>query len=126
MRKDLHILAYITPVYTATAIILLLAMFLTGNQPTGYEPTTYLWLALLAVGPQLVGHTGLNWSLRYVTATTVALVILTEPIISSILAWFILDESVSLYQILGGVLILAGVYAAIRNHPASEADDPRL
>ena len=114
IRRELDIIAYITPVYGAAAIILLLIALLTGHTFTGYRMDTYIYFILLAVIPQLLGHGSLNWLLRYLPATTVAIVVVGEPVGSSILAYAILGEGVSAMQLGGGVLILAGLITASR------------
>ena len=84
-----------------------------GYDFSGYQQSTYIYLILLAIFPQLIGHSALNWSLRYVTATMVAVFVLGEPIGSSILAYFFLNETVTLIQIFGGILILSGIFLSL-------------
>lgn len=114
IRRELNIIAYITPVYGAAAIMLLLIALLTGHTFSGYRPDTYVYFVLLAVIPQLLGHGSLNWLLRYLPATTVAIVVVGEPVGSSILAYVILGEGVSATQLSGGGLIIAGLIIAAR------------
>jgi drug/metabolite transporter (DMT)-like permease len=66
----------------------------------------------LAVGPQLIGHTAFNWSLRHLSATFVAVSILGEPVGSALLAWLAFDERLDGLQLLGFVLILGGIATA--------------
>ena len=75
---------------------------------------TYIWIILLALVPQLIGHSTYNWALRYMPAALVSITTLGEPIGSAVLAYFILREIPTLLTILGGVLILAGIYLASR------------
>jgi drug/metabolite transporter (DMT)-like permease len=96
------------------AIVLLLTMLLAGQSPLGYPAQTYGWIFLLALFPQLIGHSTYNWVLRYIPATLVAVVTLVEPIGSAILAYFILRESPSAGVLVGGALILIGIYLASR------------
>jgi drug/metabolite transporter (DMT)-like permease len=70
----------------------------------------YLWILLLALVPQLIGHSTYNWALRYLPAALVSITTLGEPIGSAVLAYFILQETPTLLTILGGVLILIGIY----------------
>jgi drug/metabolite transporter (DMT)-like permease len=79
----------------------------------GYERHVYLLLAAIAFFPQIIGHTVINWSLKFFSATTVSVIILAEPIGASILALLILDEKLSLMQILGGVTVIAGVLVVL-------------
>ena len=58
----------------------------------------------------IFGHTLYNWALRYVAALLVSASILAEPILSSILAYFLLSEVPSVYVILGGPIVLVGIF----------------
>jgi drug/metabolite transporter (DMT)-like permease len=89
-------------------------MLLAGESPVGYPPSTYVWLLLLAFVPQLVGHSTYNWALRYLPVAFVAVITLGEPIGSTFLAFMILQETPSFLQIVGGILILAGIYITSR------------
>ncbi len=67
---------------------------------------------LLALIPQLLGHSALNWSLRYVPATMVTIAVLGEPVGATILALFILKEVPTAIELVGGILILTGIVIA--------------
>ncbi|MBK9208638.1 MAG: DMT family transporter [Anaerolineales bacterium] len=114
LRDGITLIPYIFMVYGVAAIALIVIMFATGNSPLGFAPKTYGWIFLLAVLPQLIGHSTFNWSLKYMPAAFVAITILGEPVGSAILAFFILNEIPTLVTIIGGVLILAGIYLASR------------
>jgi drug/metabolite transporter (DMT)-like permease len=114
LRAKMSLVPYIFLVYGMCAIALILSMFLAGQSPLGYPARTYGWIFLLALFPQLIGHSTYNWVLRYIPATLVAVVTLVEPIGSAILAYFILRESPSAGVLLGGLLILIGIYLASR------------
>jgi drug/metabolite transporter (DMT)-like permease len=81
----------------------------------------YLYMLGLALGPQLLGHTAFNWSLRHLSATFVAVSILGEPIGAALLAWLMFGERLAPAQMLGFVLILAGIVLAARTQPAPQA-----
>jgi len=114
IRAHMSLIPYISLVYGMAAIILIVIMFAAGKTPFGYKPLTYLWMLLLALVPQLIGHSTYNWALRYLPATFIAVATLGEPVGATILAYFILKESPTLMKIIGGTLILAGIYAASR------------
>lgn len=114
MRKGQDLLSYIFPVYSAGAIVLII-ISLTFQKPFfGYSSSTYLFLFLLALVPQLIGHTTFNWALKYLPASLVAIAILGEPVGSTILAFFVLGETLTTLKIIGGVLIFAGILIALR------------
>ncbi len=114
LRAKMSLIPYIFLVYGMGAIAMLVILIATGNILFGYSPTTYLWLLLIAVFPQLIGHSTYNWALRYLPVALVAVTTLGEPIGSSILAFFILREIPTTLQIIGGILILAGIYVTSR------------
>ncbi|MGC8666649.1 MAG: DMT family transporter [Chthonomonadales bacterium] len=85
-----------------------------------------VWLSALgmAVVPQIIGHTVINWSVRRLPAPQVAATILTEPVFAAALAWAFLGERVRLHQGIGGVILLAGVALAMRGAPPAIPEEP--
>ncbi|MBL7165984.1 MAG: DMT family transporter [Dehalococcoidales bacterium] len=114
LRQNIGILSYTALTYSSAAVLLLVAALAFGHPLFGYSSTTYLMLVLLAVVPQLIGHTSLNWSLRFVSATLVTIAVLGEPVLATVLAFAILDEVPTLTEIIGGTLILSGIFVAFR------------
>ncbi len=112
LRAGVSLVPYIFLVYGMAAIVLIIIMFASGNSPFGFAPKTYGWIFLLAVFPQLVGHSTYNWALKYLSAALVAVTTLGEPIGSAILAFFILKETPAITTIIGGLFILTGIYLA--------------
>jgi drug/metabolite transporter (DMT)-like permease len=115
LRVKMSLIPYIFLVYGSAALVLIGIMFAAGQSPLGYMPATYRWIFLLAAIPQLIGHSTYNWLLRFLPAALVAVTTLGEPIGSAILAYFILRETPALGTIIGGILILSGIYLASRN-----------
>jgi drug/metabolite transporter (DMT)-like permease len=68
--------------------------------------TTPLFLAII---PQLIGHTTFNWTLRFFSPTTVAVLILGEPIGATILAYLYFGEMIPLEKALGLLILGAGI-----------------
>lgn len=114
LRAGMSLIPYIFLVYSVSALALLATVFITREPLTGYKPVTYLWIVLLALVPQLIGHSTYNWALRYIPATLVATVNLGEPIGSSILAFIILGEVPGTLKIFGALFILLGIYLSSR------------
>ena len=112
LRAHMSLISYIFVVYGMAAVVLLVIMLAAGQSPFGYPPLTYLWLLLLALIPQLIGHSTYNWALGYLSAAYVSIALLGEPIGSTILAYFLLSETPTPIKIGGAVLILAGIYVA--------------
>jgi len=114
LRAMLSFLPYTFLVFASAALILLLMAAVSGQSFVGYTPITYLWFAALGLIPQIAGHAGFNWALRYLPASFVSIALLGEPIGSSLLAMVFLQEAPTLGEIVGGVLILSGIYLAAR------------
>jgi drug/metabolite transporter (DMT)-like permease len=114
LRGGMRLVPYIFIVYGIAAVVLLGIMAVAGQSPIGFPPTTYIWILLLALVPQLIGHSTYNWALRYLPAALVSITTLGEPIGSAILAYFILREVPTPLTIFGGVLILGGIYISSR------------
>ncbi len=114
MRKDQDLFSYIFPVYSTAGVILVLLSLIFRQSFSGYSAPTYFYLFLLALVPQLIGHTTFNWALKYLPASMVAVAILGEPIGSTILAYFILAEGLTIWKILGGISIFAGILIALK------------
>ncbi|MHB0876747.1 MAG: DMT family transporter [Anaerolineae bacterium] len=114
VRAGHSLIAYTAPVYAIGALVLLLTTVLSGQALLGYSPAAYGWMLAMALVPQLIGHTALNWALRHLSATYVAVSTMAEPLGSGILAYVLLGEAVTLPTLLGGAVILTGIYVASR------------
>jgi len=113
LRTRIPLIPYIFIVYCIAAVVLIILMLSAGQSPFGYSFETYIWLILLALIPQIIGHSTYNWSLRFLPASTVAVATLGEPIGATILAYFLLNETPSGIKIAGAIIILAGIYITI-------------
>ncbi|KAA0258345.1 DMT family transporter [Deferribacter autotrophicus] len=114
LREKMDIMSYIVLVYTFAAIILLVTSLILRIPFTGYEPKSYVFMVLLAVVSQNLGHTAFNWALRYLKTSMVAITTLGEPVIASVLAYFIFGESIDKYKFIGIILIFAAIIIASR------------
>ncbi|NLG48582.1 MAG: DMT family transporter [Chloroflexi bacterium] len=121
VRRKLSTLAYVWPCYGLAGGWLLLFCLLTGQPLWGYAPQTYVYLFLLAVVPQILGHSTFNWALAHVSPLVVTLAILGEPVGATLLAALILHEVPSIAALAGGVLILAGIALASREEASEKS-----
>jgi drug/metabolite transporter (DMT)-like permease len=115
LRVKVSLISYTFVVYGMAALVLIALMFTAGQSPVGYSPQIYLWFLLLALIPQLLGHTSFNWALRYLSAAFTAIVLLGEPVGSIILAYFLLGEIPAAIQLGGAALILLGIAIASKS-----------
>lgn len=114
MRKSVSLMVYTYVVYGISSATLFVYNVAGGVSLTGYAVKDWWIFVALAVIPTLLGHTVLNWSIKWVGASVVSVSILGEPVGASILAFFVFGETLTPSQWLGGVLILIGVYAFLQ------------
>jgi len=113
LRAGIDTLPYVSVVYGFSALLTLIFALFSKTPVFQYDLTTFILLFSIALFPQMVGHTTLNWALKYVSATAVAIMTLSEPVGASILAWIILGERISLIQFMGALVTLGGISIAI-------------
>lgn len=127
LRQRLGLWAYTGIVYGIAAAALLVAAVLTpGVALTGYPAREWLIFLALAAGPMMLGHTGVNYALRYVRAYLANLAVLGEPVGATLIAWALpqIREVPPVQTLLGGALILGGItLTAARRRAAGPAMD---
>jgi drug/metabolite transporter (DMT)-like permease len=114
LRGKIDNICYITPVYSVAAVVILTAALANGDNLVDFPAKTWLYFGLLALVPMLMGHSLYNWLLKYVPTYKVSTITLGEPIGATILAIIIFNEIPELSTIIGGALILGGIYLVLR------------
>ena len=100
---------YLAIAYGSAAAALWFAVVLTDTAAAGFSAVTWWALAGMAAISQLIGHSGYNWSLRHLSPLFVAVVLVGEPALASLLGWWLLGERLDWQTGAGGFLILAGI-----------------
>jgi drug/metabolite transporter (DMT)-like permease len=114
LRERVDLWAYTSLLYTFCAAELTILALAAGLPFTGFKTSSWWALAAMAVLPQVIGHTTINWALKHLKAGLVAITILGEPIGASFLAYFLLNEKIGPWQGLGMILIFAAILIASR------------
>lgn len=109
-RRTVGIMEYAVATYGTAAIVLLVMCAAGHTRLGGYDAQTWLAIASVIVFPQLIGHTLINFVLKDIDATTVAMTIMVEPILATALAYLLFAETPALLVYPGGVAILVGIY----------------
>lgn len=109
VRKRLSLMTYTMVVYSVSTITLFFYVLFTGQSFGPYESIDWVWFVMLAIVPNLLGHTLFNWSLKWVSTNAISVAILFEPIGAAILAFFIFNENLILSQIIGGIIVILGI-----------------
>ena len=124
VRATVALVPYITAVYGVAAVLLALIALSTGAAMTGFDARSWGLLVLLALLPQLLGHSSFNWALAGLSATFVTVATLGEPIGSTLLAWWWLGEAPPVGALWGGALVLAGLAVAARAEARAQRTIP--
>jgi len=131
VRAGMSLIVYILLTYGTAALTLLASVFLLRGSFAGFTPIEFgqslmagglgwgVCVVLLALVPQLMGHTAYNWALKYLPATFVSVTVLGEPIGSIVLAYWLLGERPTMWKLIGGALILLGIVIAARRDSKS-------
>lgn len=117
VRNSLNLVSYTFVVYATAALVLVALVIISGQSPFGFSKVTYLLILGLAIVPQLIGHSSFNWALKYLSAALVSIALLGEPVGTVLLSFAFLKETPTIFEIVGGVLILLGIFIASRRQP---------
>jgi len=120
LRPHVSLVDYTAITYGTAAVLTLAACLVFRIRLVGFAPPTYLWLALLAIGPQLIGHGTFNWALRHLPAAKVSIFILGEPVGAAVLAYLVFGETLTWLGALGAAIILAGITISLRDKEVTD------
>lgn len=122
VRSSLSTTAYTYVVYSACAAALMVISAAQGQQLFSYGKSALIVGLLLAVFSTILGHSIFSWCLKYFSPSFVSASKLCEPVAASVMAGFLFAEMPSLIQVLGSVLIIAGVlyYSRIEKQKETE------
>ena len=119
-RQGLSLNAYIALAYATAALALLPLPLIAGQAYWGYSGLSLVWIVLLALVPQLVGHTSFNYVLRYLSPTLVATLMLLEPLGASLLALILFQELPPPSTLVGASILLGGVLLTVKGSRENE------
>lgn len=119
-RRGLSTSRYVAVAYAVGALSLIGVPFIVEPHYGELPWMVFLYGLLLAMVPQLIGHTSFNWAVRWVTPTLVTVVILMEPIGASFLGFVFFGEVPGWMVLVGAVILLGGVGMAVAGRTESE------
>nr|WP_321502309.1 DMT family transporter [uncultured Dethiosulfovibrio sp.] len=114
VRAKVSLMPYVAVCYGSAAAFLWIALVLSSLPVSGYSWHTWGAFWGMALIPQILGHSAYNWALRWVNPAVVAVMLLGEPIGSSLMAWAFFHEVPGPAIVLGGCFILIGIYMTQR------------
>jgi drug/metabolite transporter (DMT)-like permease len=125
LRARLTLWAYTGLVYVCCLVSLLVFALWQGTALEPQSAREWGVLAAIAFGPMILGHTGFNWSLRYVPAYVISGLLLLEPVIASAVAWLWMGEALGPWTLLGGGIVLVGLVVGTMQVRTLPRDDAR-
>lgn len=124
-RRRGPLVPYLGAVYTMSGLMLAAVAAVSGDTLLAARPIDWLWLVLLAAVPTLLGHTLLNRAMRHFPSYAVNLSILVEPLLTSVLAFFVFADVPTGNVVLGALLIIGAVLVEVvggRGAPAARGE----
>lgn len=109
-RRSFSVLQYLFLTSSAAMLMLFILILLTGSTIYGYNKTTYIIFILAGLISQFGGYFCINYALGAIPASIVSSVLILQPVTTALLAIKFENEPISLFQLLGGVFVLGGVY----------------
>jgi drug/metabolite transporter (DMT)-like permease len=107
----------------ACIIILLPVIFLFHQPVTGFSTQTWLALAGLGLVPQFIGWLAINYAMGHLPAARVSVTLLGQSVVTAILGIFFLNELLSFADIIGGMLVLLGIFLVNQRVPSKPSLD---
>jgi len=114
LRARMSAFLYSFSVFFAATVVLFGYNVVLGFTMFNYPAREWGIFLLLAVVPTVFGHYLFNWLLRYVSAVSISMAVLGEPVGATILAWFLLSEPIGLQSMIACLILLAGTWIFIR------------
>ena len=114
-RRRLNALSYFWFSVLSSALILLVINVVLGQPLLGYSTQAYLSLLGAGVVSQGAGWLAINYAQGHLPATLVAPTLLAQPVMTALLAIPILGESLAYVELVGGVIVLGGIYLVHRS-----------
>ena len=122
IRVETENIVYGRTLFLVAAMTILVIAVLSGDSIFAFKPEHIVWLLFLGFVPTILGHNLLNYAIKYVTATAVSSVPLGEPIIASLFGFLLFSEVIPVGALMGGPIILIGVYIVLKNQVSNVAN----
>lgn len=113
VSKKYSTLAIVNRTYFWSAVFLWFGVLLFGETLPAAKLSCWGGIVGMAIFSQLLGHTGINMSLKNFAPNVVALSTLLEPVFASVIAFFVFGEALTLWMIVGASLIVGGLVAVL-------------
>jgi drug/metabolite transporter (DMT)-like permease len=116
VRQKIGTINYSRTLFSSAAGTLFVIAIIMKIDILGYSYFEYGGLLLLGIIPTILGHGSMYYAIRYVSPTIVASIPMGEPVLASLLAWFLFQEIIGLGTIIGGSITLIGLVLLVQKN----------
>ncbi|HEX2998495.1 MAG TPA: DMT family transporter [Anaerolineales bacterium] len=114
VRAGMDTLTFLALSVISSVVILLVTCLVLGSPLSGFSARAWMSLAALGLFSHLSGYLAINYALGHLRASSVSVTLLGQPVITALLSIPLLGEWLSIQQIIGGLIVLVGVYLVNR------------
>jgi len=114
-RSQVRTLPYFWLATTTSAVFLLFLNLTLDRSFVGYDRFTYLNFLAIGLLVQVFGWLAINYAQGHLPAAIVSATLLAQPVLTAVIAWLLLDEAFTLWQVIGGAATIAGIYVVHRS-----------
>jgi drug/metabolite transporter (DMT)-like permease len=114
-RKLLSSLSYFWIASASSSVMLFIVNLLLDQPLVGYSTYTYINFLSLGLIVQAVGWLAINYAQGYLPASIVSPTLLGQPVLTAVFSVPLLGESFTIWHIIGGIIVLVGVYIVHRS-----------
>lgn len=122
IRQETDNVIYGRSLFFVASITILFIATIAGDSVLNFKAADMPWFLFLGLVPSILGHNLLNYAVKYITPTAVSSVPLGEPVIASLFGLLLFGEAIPFGALLGGPVVLIGVYIIINNQTVSAGD----
>jgi drug/metabolite transporter (DMT)-like permease len=119
LRNKLSFLAYTWTLFVSATLVAIFFLLMTQTPMVGFTLRGYWWILVVTIVAQIAGHLPVNFAVRHFPATYMAVLLQISTVAAAVLAFFYFGEIPSLLQLVGSVIIIAGVLlVTVRKRPS--------
>lgn len=123
-NEGIHSWSFLAAVFLWSNVVVVPWALLTTNDIGQMNKFDWIRVVGMAAGPGVVGHGAMTWAQRHIDVTLASLLGLMSPVISTVGAWIIFDQTLRPLQVLGGAVVLASLYGLIARPASVEDTEP--
>jgi drug/metabolite transporter (DMT)-like permease len=118
-REHFSTITYVFSITLVCSLVLLAINLGQGKPLSGYSGHTYLVFLAAGLISQVIGYFSTAYALGHLPASVVSPTMISQPVLTALLAIPFAGESLALSQVLGGLVVLAGIYLINRSREKS-------